>query len=88
MNKTEFTQLLKKSDLEVKFVKKGDGTERTIRCSSNIPEDKLSPTGLSKIKPEKLVTVYDMDLNEWRSFYVDSIIEVKELPTSFGLLQE
>lgn len=88
MNVLEFTQLLKENDLEVTFTKISDGKERVMRCSSNIPEEKLSPEKLGKTKPEGLITVYDIEKNEWRSLYVDSISNIKKLDSSFGLLQE
>jgi hypothetical protein len=88
MNMIDFYTMIKENDLEVTFKKKSDGSERTIRCTSNVPEDKLSPDKKVRIHPEGLVTVFDVNLGEWRSLYVDSIIEVKKLVTSYGLLQE
>ena len=89
MNKTEFYDLLDKGDIEVTFTKKTDGTTRVMRCSSNIPEDKKKGAKLeAPQRPDGVVTVYDTDAKNWRSFYADNIIEVKPLNTRFGLIQE
>ena len=88
MNTDEFYQLLNETDLEVTFTKKTDGTTRVLHCTKNIPEDMLSPEQKTRAKPEGLLTVFDTDARQWRSLYVDSITEVKQLETSYGLLQE
>lgn len=85
MNKNDFYNQLELNDLEVTFEKKTDGTLKTMRCSANNP---LSNSQKRKASPDNLVTVYDIDAKNWRSFYVDNIKEMKILDSSFGLLQE
>ena len=73
MNKNDFYNLLEKSDLEVKLI---DGT---IKCSNNFNTiDKRS----------NLITVYDIEKRSIRHFYEDSIISVRNLDTTYQLLQE
>ena len=89
MNKTEFYGLLDKGDVEVTFTKKTDGTTRVMKCTSNIPEDKKKEVKLeAPQRPDSMVTVYDTDVKNWRSFHADSVIEVKPLDSRFGLIQE
>ena len=89
MNKTEFYDMLNQGDVEVTFTKKTDGTTRVMKCTSNIPEDKKKELQLeSPHRPEGMVTVFDTEAKNWRSFYADNIIEVKPLESRFGLLQE
>lgn len=87
MNRDEFYDLLSKTDLEVVFEKKTDGTIRTIRCSANAPKSD-GPKQNRATKPDTLITVYDIEARGWRSFYSDCIKEVRHLDTNFGLLQE
>lgn len=87
MTRDEFYNKLEKSDLEVVFVKKTDNTTRTMKCTANAPESD-KPEQRKASRPETLITVYDTDAKGWRSFYADSIIEVKPLESTFGLLQE
>lgn len=88
MDKSSFYQMLKENDLMVVFTKKTDGTRRVLRCSSKVPADKQAMF-LSEDKGiDGLVSVYDIDNKDWRSFYLDSIIEISPIPSRFGLLQE
>lgn len=87
MNREEFYSQLAEGDLEVTFEKKTDGTIRTMRCTANAPKSD-DPEHKRATKPDTLITVYDTEARGWRSFYADSIKEVKPLNTNFGLLQE
>ena len=67
--------LLSTGIVEVNFTKK-DGTERIMSCttmSDRIPEEK-HPIGES-VKKENtdILRVYDIDVEGWRSFRVDSV---------------
>jgi len=76
--------LLRDPQLEtlcVTFTKK-DGTERKMRCTlaeSKIPTDKLPKTeseaGSQTTGPA--VRVFDLDVQEWRSFRWDSVNKVE-----------
>lgn len=86
----EFYQMLEKQDLEVTFVKKTDGTTRVLRCTAHVPED-IARSGVDVRRlttPETLITVFDTEAKGWRSFYSDTIQEIKPLQSTFGLLQE
>jgi hypothetical protein len=72
---TELHGVLKKGEVSVKFTKK-DGTERTMRCTTNtdrIPVE-LHPKNDQKKVNESVQTAFDLDINEWRSFRWDSVI--------------
>jgi len=65
--------------LLIDFVK-ADGTERSMVCTRNfdiIPKDD-HPKSSNKDKPvnEEVVVVYDLEVKGWRSFRVDSVINV------------
>lgn len=89
MTKDEFYQMLSQNDVEVTFTKKSDNTIRVMRCTENAPKNEITDFSPRRKKmPEDLITAYDTDAKGWRSLYADSIIEVKPLDSTFGLLQE
>lgn len=71
----------------VKFTKV-DGTERVMHCTTApylIPDDKApvnllaeydDPLNVPKPLNEKVLRVFDLDVNDWRSFRVASLKEV------------
>lgn len=72
--------LLNESEITVKFTKK-NGEERIMRCTKvfdKIPED-MRPKEDSKRKVSEesdAIAVFDLDINQWRSFNVGNILEV------------
>lgn len=71
---------LQEPQLTVKFIKKSDGSERTMRCTLNreILEAKLpgyDPEAETnrKVNPA-IINVYDLEAEGWRSFAVASVI--------------
>lgn len=88
MTKEEFYNNLSEGDVEVSFIKKTDGTKRVMKCTKNAPVGHEEEKHNRASMPETLITVFDTENQGWRSFYADSIIEVKPLNTTFGLLQE
>ena len=73
----ELVEMLKTREVVVVFTKR-DGSEREMRCTlnsdlANIPESFSS----SSNPDEGRVTVWDLDKNGWRSFYVDTIKTLK-----------
>lgn len=65
--------VLKEAVAVVTFEKK-DGTERVMKCT--LKDDALPPfeTTWSKKKPcDSVLSVWDLDKNEWRSFRLDSV---------------
>lgn len=64
--------------IEVVFTKK-DGTERTMRCTTNlndVPSEK-HPNGGYVDRSDVAKRVFDVDLQDWRSFRWDSLKEVR-----------
>lgn len=69
------TGLLKDSIVEITFTKK-DGTERIMKCT--LQEKYLPETvGSERKKNEDALAVFDLDMNDWRSFRWDSIKKVQ-----------
>jgi hypothetical protein len=69
------TKLLAEYVVEVTFTKK-DGTERVMNCT--LIEDYLpETTGVGKAASLDAVSVYDVEVEDWRSFRWDSIKTVK-----------
>lgn len=77
-----FKGLLHEAEINVVFYKKS-GEERRMRCSlrdEDIPADK-QPKGTGKATTGETVSVFDLDLQDWRSFRFDSIKEFEyDLP--------
>lgn len=70
---------LSKNGMIVKFTKV-DGTERTMRCTTNLS---LVPTDMHPktegYGSEDVKRVFDLDKQGWRSFRIASVIEAKNL---------
>lgn len=89
MNKNEFKQRLAQNDLIVTFTKKTTGELRTMRCTSNIPDELKKPgmVDIGEIEGGPVV-VYSADDRGFRSFHLDSVTEIKDADMKFGLIQE
>ena len=79
--KKEIEHYLNSGLCQVTFTKK-DGTERTLTGTLNrdlIPADKL-PSGDSsnRIVNEEVRSLYETDLDAWRSFRWDSVISYND----------
>lgn len=69
-------QKLRTGETTVRFTKV-DGSERTMRCTlaeSNIPSDKRPKEGASASTTGSALRVFDLDIGEWRSFRLESLI--------------
>ncbi len=77
---------LKLGPMKIKFLKV-DGTERTMNCTLSkeilgkiLPaKDKIAEGTKGKrerIKNDEILSVFDLDKNDWRSFRLDSITVV------------
>ena len=69
------TELLRSNVIEVKFTKV-DGTERVMRCTLQpqyLPES-IEKEGV-KVRNPDVQSVWDIDINAWRSFRFDSVKE-------------
>jgi hypothetical protein len=62
----------------VVFEKK-DGTLREMRCTlKDVPQyERKTESETPRKKNNEVMSVYDMDKSEWRSFRIDSIKEIK-----------
>ena len=70
--------VLQNETAELTFRKK-DGTLRTMKASlrsDDIPEVEKKTDRVKKSNDEAL-SVIDLELNEWRSFRYDSVVEIK-----------
>lgn len=68
---------LHKGIVLVEFTKK-DGTNRVMKCTLNeelIPSE-FTPKGVGKAKNDSILSVFDVEVNGWRSFGYESIIAV------------
>lgn len=94
MTKQQIMKKLAMNDIEVTFTK-ADGIERVMKCTSNIPvlpmkesDFPVEKPKIRKPKSDDIVTVFDTEAHNWRSFNINSVKEVKDLDTQYGLLQE
>ena len=58
---------------------KKDGTLREMRCTlKDVPQyERKTESETPRKKDDEVMSVYDMDKSEWRSFRIDSIKEIK-----------
>lgn len=85
MTKNEFYDWLKETDLEVTFTKVTDGSTRVMKCTLQGPESGIGESVPSKNSTsDTLVTVFDTESNGWRSFYLDSVINIKPVTKRSG----
>lgn len=82
--KEQLIKLLSEELVEVTFLKL-DGDERTMSCTlrpDDLPEanreDKLSQTKIRNLE-DKVIVVWDINANSWRSFRYDRVKEVKQI---------
>lgn len=69
--------LLAESNATITFTKK-DGTQRTMNCTRNtafIPTEKLPKEGTTE--PTTAVPVFDLDVQDWRSFIPANIVRIE-----------
>jgi len=76
MNRDELKTLLQKPSITVSFTKK-DGTERAMKCTRSmdvIPEEFHPKTQSEEVEENlDILKVFDLEVNGWRSFRVDSV---------------
>ena len=85
ITKTEVVSaLVANGKTKITFRKK-DGSIREMTASLK-KSDILPVCGKKTYKPQNLITVVDVDQNDWRSFYVDDIISIrKDVRSSYGV---
>lgn len=73
-DKEVYKELLENNIVLVKFIKV-NGDERLMKCT--LREDKLpikSKSTSSRVPNDDVISVYDLEKEDWRSFRVDSVI--------------
>ena len=73
----ELKQALIEGTVVMKFTKV-DGTERVMKCTLNtdiIPEYILESVKNVKPKKEGVMSVWDIEKDQWRSFRTDNVIQ-------------
>ena len=80
MTKSEITEMLRKQDVTVTFTKK-DGSQRVMRCTLRpeaLPEmiTESTRTSTERRESDSTIAVWDLDLGAWRSFRLDSLVEI------------
>jgi len=73
VTKVKLKKMLQKDALTVVFTKK-DGTERIMNCTlqeSHLPTVEKNED--SRKENKDVLSVWDLDVNDWRSFRLDSI---------------
>lgn len=81
-SKQEIMQALNERVVTVKF-KKVNGEERTMKCtllSSIVPQIHSDPARVEKERKENpdVVAAWDVEKKGWRSFRIDSILEINK----------
>ncbi len=80
MTKTEMAEMLRQRDVLVTFTKK-DGSQRVMRCTLRpeaLPEmiTESTRTSVGRRESDNTIAVWDLDLGAWRSFRLDSVVEI------------
>ena len=76
----EMLSALQNNVCEVLFTK-SNGEERLMECTlmrDEIPEEMMPKTDGNTVAPNlDIVKAFDVEINQWRSFRVDSVIEFR-----------
>ncbi len=79
MNRDEILNTLRENTVALSFTKVKDGEVRNMTATleqGKIPVEKMPKSGSvdQTVGGESTVRVFDLDLNEWRSFRIDSLL--------------
>jgi len=77
-NRESLIEILKIDTPTITFTKK-NGEPRTMVCTLKeelLPKRKVAESTDKKPVNEDVICVYDLELKEWRSFRVDSVIKI------------
>lgn len=88
LSKSELKENLSKSVAEVIF-NKSDGTVRIMNCtlmSNFLPQKKLDETThpIPRRENDEVLAVWDLDNEGWRSFNINSIIEIEYIGEEYN----
>jgi len=81
MNYQEILELLYKNDCEVTFTKV-DGSVRVMPCTlreAAMPQRDADKFHETRVVNEKVISAFCLDKNEWRSFRVENVTNIKVL---------
>ena len=77
ISKSNILNMLQSGIVSIKFTKV-DGTERTMKCT--LAEGIIKPherkTDKEKTANNNIVSVWDVENDAWRSFRLDSVLEI------------
>jgi hypothetical protein len=80
-NRSDLSELLHNTHVSVEFLK-GNGENRVMQCTlmSHLlpPKEEIDPEAVAKAHTtnEEILRVWDTEKSSWRSFRVDSVIDV------------
>ena len=79
MTRDEILNTLRENTVALSFTKVKDGEVRNMTATleqGKIPVEKMPKSGSvdQSVGGESTVRVFDLDLNEWRSFRIDSLL--------------
>ena len=79
MTRDEILSTLRENTVNLSFTKVKDGEVRNMTATlmqNQIPSDKMPKSGSvdQAVGGESTVRVFDLDLQEWRSFRIDSLL--------------
>lgn len=83
--KDEIVNMLRNNTCYINFTKK-DGTIRKMNATLNeqfIPEDMKPKSNTTMKENDNVVRCFDVDIQDWRSFRVDSINSFKDAYIAF-----
>lgn len=86
ITKPELIKLLNKKVLKIAFTKK-DGTERLMKCTlleDIVPKYEKKTERVKKIN-ENILSVWDVEKDEFRSFKLDSLLSYSVLEEGYEL---
>lgn len=81
-NKEDITKILSENVVMLEF-KKADGTIRRMKAScmpdivAELSSEEKPEGSRTRIVPDHVVCCVDVDLGEWRSFRLDSLISIE-----------
>ena len=68
--------LMREGVVTVTFRKKTDGSLRVMDCT--LVDDYLPETSTVKKWPDRLIVVFDIENEVWRSFYRDTVVKLED----------
>jgi len=77
LDRDSILEQLREGIVNLSFTKIKDGAVRNMTATLRtemIPEDKIPKNGKMEGNGESAVRCFDLDLNEWRSFRIDTLL--------------